>query len=59
MGSFNIDASSGHWRITEWFLELAMRSAIRTYALSVDPPEELPQLPLPAAAVHFARGCAF
>jgi cytochrome c553 len=59
IGFFNIGASSGHWRITEWFLELAMRSAIRTYALAVDEPDELPKDALTPAAGHYAEGCAF
>ena len=29
IGFFNVGASTGHWKITEWFLELAMRSAVR------------------------------
>jgi cytochrome c553 len=59
IGFFNIGASSGHWRITEWFLELAMRSAIRTYALAVDAPDALPKDALIPAAGHYAEGCAF
>ena len=39
IGFFNVGASSGHWRITEWFLHFAMRSAVRTYALAVDAPD--------------------
>ncbi|TIU11180.1 MAG: cytochrome C, partial [Mesorhizobium sp.] len=39
IGFFNVGASSGHWKITEWFLHFAMRSAVRTYALAVDVPE--------------------
>ncbi|TIU17001.1 MAG: cytochrome C, partial [Mesorhizobium sp.] len=30
IGFFNVGASSGHWKITEWFLHFAMRSAVRT-----------------------------
>lgn len=58
IGFFNVGASTGHWRITEWFLHLAMRSAVRTYALSVEVPERLPTEGLQPAAGHFARGCA-
>jgi cytochrome c553 len=35
-----------------------MRSAVRTYALEVDVPEELPRHAIQPAAGHFARGCA-
>jgi cytochrome c553 len=59
IGFFNVGASSGHWRITEWFLELAMHSAIRTYALAVDTREALPEDALVPAASHYAEGCEF
>ena len=58
IGFFNVGASTGHWKITEWFLELAMRSAVRTYALEVDVPETLDRRGLQPAAAHFARECA-
>jgi cytochrome c553 len=58
IGFFNVGASSGHWKITEWFLHFAMRSAVRTYALSVDVPEELPRQAIQPAAAHYARACA-
>lgn len=58
IGFFNVGASSGHWKITNWFLHFAMQSAVRTYALAVDVPEELPRDAIQPAAGHFARGCA-
>jgi cytochrome c553 len=58
IGFFNIGASTGHWKITEWFLHLAMRSAVRTYSLAVEVPERLPIEGIQPAAGHFARGCA-
>ncbi len=58
IGFFNVGASSGHWRITEWFLHFAMRSAVRTYALAVEVPAELPRRAIQPAAGHYARGCA-
>lgn len=58
IGFFNVGASTGHWKITEWFLHFAMRSAVRTYALNVDVPEELPRQAIQPAAGHYARGCA-
>ncbi|UCI09643.1 c-type cytochrome [Mesorhizobium sp. B1-1-8] len=58
IGFFNVGASSGHWKVTAWFLQFAMRSAVRTYALAVDAPKTLDRRGLPAAAGHFARGCA-
>ena len=59
IGFFNVGASSGHWRVTEWFLHFAMRSAVRTYALAVEVPDELPRYAIQPAAGHFARGCAY
>ncbi|GLS38620.1 cytochrome c [Mesorhizobium tianshanense] len=58
IGFFNVGASSGHWKITEWFLHFAMQSAVRTYALAVDVPAALPRHAIQPAAGHFARGCA-
>lgn len=58
IGFFNVGASTGHWKITEWFLHFAMRSAIRTYALAVEPPEQLPRYAIQPAAGHYALGCA-
>jgi cytochrome c553 len=60
IGFFNIGASSGHWKITEWVLHSLMRSAVKTYAyVEVDPLAELPQHAVAQAAGHFARGCSF
>ena len=58
IGFFNIGASTGHWKITEWFLHFAMRSAVRTYSLAVEVPERLPIEGIQPAAGHFERGCA-
>ncbi|WP_163269893.1 c-type cytochrome [Chelativorans alearense] len=58
LGFFNIGAASGHWRITELFLQLAMRSAVRTYAIGIEEPEAFDRGAILPAAGHFARGCA-
>ena len=58
IGFFNVGASSGHWKITDWFLHFAMRSAVRTYALAVEPPPPFTEAMLQPAAGHFAQGCA-
>ena len=56
IGFFNVGASTGHWKITEWFLHFAMRSAVRTYALAVEVPDELPRHAIqPAAGALRAR----
>jgi cytochrome c553 len=58
IGFFNVGASTGHWKITDWFLHFAMRSAVRTYSLAVEAPAELPGYAIQPAAGHYARGCA-
>lgn len=58
IGFFDVSASSGHWKVTDWFLHFAMRSSVRTYALNVDVPGNLPRNSIQSAAGHFARGCA-
>ncbi len=58
IGFFNVGASTGHWKITEWFLHFAMRAAVRTYSIGIEaPPLDDPAM-LPPAAAHFAQGCA-
>ncbi|MDX3924797.1 MAG: c-type cytochrome [Shinella sp.] len=57
-GMIGIDARSGHWRATEWLLHWAMRSSVRTAAMSVTAPEKLNDEALPMVAGHFERGCA-
>ncbi|MFZ5677121.1 MAG: c-type cytochrome [Pseudomonadota bacterium] len=59
LGLFNVAASTGHWKVTEWLLGFAMRSSVSVYALGVEVPERLPREALQPAAAHFARGCAF
>ncbi|HEX4893021.1 MAG TPA: c-type cytochrome [Hyphomicrobiaceae bacterium] len=58
-GVIKTTASSGHWRVTEWFLELAMRSSVATHSLRVGEPPRLddPDL-VRLGAGHFAGGCA-
>jgi cytochrome c553 len=58
IGFFNVGASTGHWAITAWFLDFAKDSAVRTYALLVQPPGKLDEHGIVPAAGHFARGCA-
>lgn len=58
IGFFNVGASTGHWKITDWFLHFAMRSAVRTYSLAVTVPPVLPREGIQPAAGHYARGCA-
>ncbi|MBS3647533.1 c-type cytochrome [Pseudaminobacter sp. 19-2017] len=57
-GLYNVAASTGHWKITDWFLHFAMRSSVRTYALGVAEPATLPDAGVQPAAGHFAIACA-
>lgn len=57
-GAFNVAASTGHWRATDWFLHWVMRKSVRTHAaLTVDAPATDPT-GLVSAAGHFAGQCA-
>jgi cytochrome c553 len=56
-GVFQISASSGHWRVTDWFLHFAMRSSVRTYAAFDAPEEAADDRGLVSAAGHYAQAC--
>ena len=52
-----ITASSGHWPVTEWFLHFAMKRAVSTHSLGIQPPPlEEPWLAAKGAA-HYDLGC--
>lgn len=56
-GIVPIKASSGHWAITEAFLQFAKRRSVSTYALGVDvPPLDEHRLVVQGAA-HYDFGC--
>ncbi len=56
-GIMPIAASSGHWPITEWFLQFAMRRSISTHSLGIEtPPLDDPELLL-KGATHYEIGC--
>ena len=56
-GAMQISASSGHWRITDWFLHWTMRNSVRTYAWLDAPPDPLDDEGLVTAAGHFRQAC--
>ncbi|MBW9117693.1 c-type cytochrome [Rhizobium cauense] len=56
-GFLHVRASTGHWRITDWFLHQVMRSSVRTAALGIQSPPFKPGM-LPMAAGHYEVGCA-
>ncbi|MDO9418505.1 c-type cytochrome [Pararhizobium sp.] len=58
LGIIDIRASTGHWRMTDWFLHWVMRSSVRTAALNVEVPNLDDPAMLPGAAGHFETACA-
>ncbi len=57
-GVFNIAASSGHWKVTDWFLHWTMRNSVRTHAALTAPANPKADQPLVSAAGLFAASCA-
>ena len=56
-GLIPIAASSGHWPITEWFLQFAMRRSVSTYSLGIEvPPLDDSDLIL-KGATHYEIAC--
>jgi hypothetical protein len=56
-GIIPIAASSGHWPITEWFLQIAMQRSISTHSLRIEvPPVDDSNLVL-KGATHYEIGC--
>lgn len=56
-GAMQISASSGHWRITDWFLHWTMRNSVRTYSVFQSPSDPLDNTGLVSAAGHFRQSC--
>ncbi|HTG37544.1 c-type cytochrome [Sphingomonas sp.] len=57
-GLFQIAASSGHWRVTDWFLHWVMRNSVKTYSSFQTPEEVTTDQGLVSAAGHFRQSCA-
>lgn len=56
-GIVSIKASSGHWAITEWFLQFSKRRSVSTHTLGMKvPPLDEPHLVLKGAG-HYEIGC--
>lgn len=57
-GVIPIKASSGHWKVTEWFLRFSMKRSIATHSFTIDVPDNLtdPSLIL-KGATHYEIGC--
>ncbi|MEZ0496641.1 c-type cytochrome [Sphingomonas sp. IW22] len=57
-GLFQIAASSGHWRVTDWLLHWVMRNSVKTYSYFQTPEEVTTDQGLVSAAGHFRQACA-
>ena len=58
LGVIDIRASTGHWRVTDWFLHWVMRSSVRTAAIGAEVPDLTNPALLPLAAGHYETACA-
>ncbi|MAC58155.1 MAG: cytochrome C [Novosphingobium sp.] len=56
-GLFQISASSGHWKITDWFLHWTMQNSVRTYSTFQTPENVRDDNGLISAAGHFRQAC--
>ena len=57
-GAFNVAASSGHWKITDWFLHWTMRNSVRTHAALTVPDDPKARDGVVSAAGLFKASCA-
>jgi cytochrome c553 len=55
-GIIPINASSGHWPITAWFLEFSMERSVATHSVGIDVPP-LGEIQARRAAGHYETGC--
>jgi cytochrome c553 len=56
-GIMPIKASSGHWPITAWFLNFAMRRSVVTHSLAIKPPPLDDDALVLKGAGHYEIGC--
>jgi cytochrome c553 len=56
-GIMPIKASSGHWAITAWFLNFAMRRSVITHSLGVNAPKLDDSALVAKGATHYEFGC--
>ncbi|MEE4454288.1 c-type cytochrome [Novosphingobium resinovorum] len=56
-GLVPIAASSGHWKITDWFLHWTMQNSARTYSAVQTPKQVRDDNGLISAAGHFRQAC--
>lgn len=56
-GIIPIKASSGHWPITQWFLNFAMERSVATHSLGIEVPEIAQASLVLRGAGHYETGC--
>ncbi|MFT4055160.1 MAG: c-type cytochrome [Novosphingobium sp.] len=56
-GLVPIAASTGHWKITDWFLHWTMQNSARTYSAVQTPKQVRDDTGLVSAAGHFRQSC--
>lgn len=56
-GVIPIQASSGHWKVTAWVLDLIKRRAVHTYSRSIEVPALAHQQLIVRGAAHYERSC--
>jgi cytochrome c553 len=57
-GIVSIKASSGHWRITAWFLDTAKLQSVRTHSLGITPPPLDDEMLVVRGASEYEIACA-
>ena len=57
-GIYSVAASEGHWPVTRWFLEFAMRRSVATHALALEGPPRFSETMVRRGLGHFVGACA-
>lgn len=58
VGFFNVAASTGHWKVTDWLLHTVMRQSVKFHSSGIEPPPLDDRGLVQAGAGHFEAGCA-
>lgn len=58
-GVVPVNASSGHFAVTEWVLKLAMRRSVATHSVGISPPELQDDRLVLIGAGHYESACRF
>ena len=57
-GLIPLTASSGHWRVTSFVLDLAKRRSVDTHSFFISPPPLTDRALIARGAAHYESGCA-